>query len=643
MKALVFVSLCFFIAFPAITIAQTEVEVAWIRHFGQGTAGVFDFAVAVVHDDSNNVIVAGGRNIMGTGLDCIVIKYAPDGTQRWVAQYDGPDHGDDEINALAVDKRGNVCITGTSENADEICDFLTIKYSPGGQLQWVARFDGTTKMEDDANAIAIDADGNTYVAGLSGHSSPVPDMATIKYNSNGVLQWVAYYEGPGKKDDSANAIALDSQGNVVVAGTSWSVGSKHDFVIVKYNRDGIQQWVDKYNGPGNGEDMAVDLALDVEGNLFVAGNSEGVDTASDLAVLKYNQTGVRQWVVRYNGAENLADEVADLEVDLQGNAYVTGTAARSLYKTNSDFVTIKVLGNGTQKWVARYNGPGDSWDKVGALTIDSFGNVFVTGQSNGIETSTDYATICYDKDGIQQWIDRYTGAGKTDESGVDVSIDDLGDICVTGATGMTLNSSRATTIKYFSGDHANPVELSAFTAHADAAKITLYWKTESETNCLGFEVRRSNSPIETEGIRLGFVAGFGTTNAPNEYSYVDSSIPNAGTYYYRLRQMDTDGTYGYSATVSASISKVTSFSLSQNYPNPFNDETVIRYQVPKNGMVSLRVYNTIGEEIAVLVDKELPTGQYEAKWVVPANSSGIYFYRLQIGNYTETRKTVLLR
>jgi len=298
MKALVLCSLCFFIAFPAISIAQTEVEVAWIRHLGQGITGVFDFAVAGVHDDSNNVIVAGGRNTMGSGLDCIVIKYAADGTERWVARYDGPEHGDDEINALAVDKQGNICITGTTESKDEICDFLTIKYSPGGQLQWVARFDGTSKMEDDADAIAIDAVGNAYVTGLSGQNSPIPDMATIKYTSNGVRQWITYYDGPGKKDDTANAIAVDSQGNVFVAGASLGVSSKHDFVVVKYNRDGIRQWIDRYNGPGNGEDMAIDLALDGQGNLFVAGNSEGVGTASDFAVMKYNLAGTRQWVMR---------------------------------------------------------------------------------------------------------------------------------------------------------------------------------------------------------------------------------------------------------------------------------------------------------------------------------------------------------
>jgi len=292
---------------------------------------------------------------------------------------------------------------------------------------------------------------------------------------------------------------------------------------------------------------------------------------------------------------------------------------------------------------ARYNGPGNSWNKVSALTIDSFGNVYVAGQSNGSETSTDYATICYDKDGVQQWIDRYTGAGKTDESAVDLSIDELGDICVTGATGMTLNSSQATTIKYESGSIANPVELSSFSAQVVGWKIVLHWRTESETNCQGFEIQHATALVSTDWIRLGFVAGHGTTNVVSEYSYIDGSFSNTGTYYYRLKQADTDGAYRYSMTISASVAEVSSYSLSQSYPNPFNNETVIRYQIPESGKVSLRVYNTVGQEIAVLLDKELPAGEYESKWIVPTNSSGIYLYRLQTGSYSETKKMVLLR
>jgi len=187
-----------------------------------------------------------------------------------------------------------------------------------------------------------------------------------------------------------------------------------------------------------------------------------------------------------------------------------------------------------------------------------------------------------------------------------------------------------------------PVELTSFTATSKMGKVYLNWTTASELNNLGFEVERKiiNNNKEGEWVRIGFKEGNGTTTEPKEYSYVDdiSSI-TASSLAYRLKQIDFDGSYEYSDEVFVETLAPADFVLEQNYPNPFNPNTTITFGVPVKARVILKVFNSLGEEVAQLVNEEKPAGSYNATIL----SSGIYFYRLQAGDFIETKKMVLMK
>jgi len=306
----------------------------------------------------------------------------------WVRRYNGPADGSDGAYAIAVDNRGNVYVTGNSYGSGTSIDYATIKYNSAGVQQWVQRYDGSGNADDMALSLAVDGQGNVYVTGNSSGAAGWNDYATIKYNSAGVEQWVQTYDGPGHGFDEAYSLAVDGQNNVYVTGGSWGFLSSYDYATIKYNSAGIQQWVRRYNGPGNDDDIALSLAVDGQGNVYVTGNS-----SYDYATIKYNSAGVEQWVQRYNGPGNSSDAARSLAVDGQSNVYVTGYSIDST--TSHDYATIKYNSAGVEEWVQRYNGPGNSSDAARSLAVDGQSNVYVTGYSIGSGTDFDYATIKY--------------------------------------------------------------------------------------------------------------------------------------------------------------------------------------------------------------------------------------------------------
>ena len=329
-------------------------------------------------------------------FDYATIKYNTSGVQQWVAYYDGPGNFNDYATALVVDAAGNVYVTGSSEGSSTSHDYATIKYNASGVQQWVTRYNGPISSVDRASALAVDAAGNVYVTGyslVSITSYDYANYATIKYNASGVQQWVARYGVPGNSGDQATALAVDAIGNVYVTGSSRvSSTSYYDYATIKYNASGVQQWVARYDGPGNSDDYATALAVDAAGNVYVTGSSIGSSTSYDYATIKYNVSGVQQWVTRYDGPGNSDDQAKALAVDAAGNVYVTGYS--NSLSTLHDYAKIKYNASGVQQWVARYNGLGNSNDQATALAVDATRNVYVTGTS-GRNNGTIYTTIGY--------------------------------------------------------------------------------------------------------------------------------------------------------------------------------------------------------------------------------------------------------
>jgi hypothetical protein len=186
-----------------------------------------------------------------------------------------------------------------------------------------------------------------------------------------------------------------------------------------------------------------------------------------------------------------------------------------------------------------------------------------------------------------------------------------------------------------------PVELVSFSAGISETEIILNWLTATEVNNYGFEIHRKT--VSNEWTNIGFVEGHGNSNSPKEYNFLDSEVNSAGIYSYRLKQIDNDGSYEFSKTIEVNFGTPINFELNQNYPNPFNPSTTISFNLPKSGVVTLKVYSLIGKEIKSLVDGYREAGVYTVNFNAEGLPSGMYIYQMSTPENTQVRKMILLR
>ncbi|GAB3868391.1 hypothetical protein GCM10028824_13140 [Hymenobacter segetis] len=413
---------------------------AWVARYN-GLDYFTDEGEKVVVDRAGDVYVT-GRSFSNSGSDYGTIKYdGRTGRQLWAARYSDPGYsdptyGNDYPTGLALDASGALYVTGYSFNGTNY-DYVTIKYNQrtGAQV-WLARYDGSASFNDLATAVAVDAAGTPYVTGYSSTSgSGLIDYVTIKYDPRtGLPLWVASYNGPNNTDDYAYALAISSNNDVYVSGSSYGP-TAFDYATVKYDgHTGSQRWASRYNGPASfGEDRVTSLSLDAAGNAFVTGYSYNGQNY-DFATVKYDRrTGQQRWVTRFNGPANADDMPAQMVVDAAGDAYVAGT---SFNAANRDYATVKYDGRtGQQRWISRYNGPGNSLDGATGVALDAAGQVYVTGYSSNSDFTLDYATLQYDpRTGRQIWAARYNGLGNRDDVARALAVSPGGNVYVTGSS-----------------------------------------------------------------------------------------------------------------------------------------------------------------------------------------------------------------
>jgi len=189
-------------------------------------------------------------------------------------------------------------------------------------------------------------------------------------------------------------------------------------------------------------------------------------------------------------------------------------------------------------------------------------------------------------------------------------------------------------------DDIIPVEFPIYNASVINNTVKLNWETVSETNNRGFEIQRKRN--NENYIILGFVGGNGTTTSWSQYSFIDENV-EPGLYLYRLKQVDFDGSFTYWESLEVYISAPLKFSLEQNYPNPFNPSTTISYSIPADGYVTIKVYDILGNEVVSLVDEQKQDGTFEIHFNATTLSSGVYYYTLKAGEFTSTKKLVLMK
>jgi hypothetical protein len=190
-----------------------------------------------------------------------------------------------------------------------------------------------------------------------------------------------------------------------------------------------------------------------------------------------------------------------------------------------------------------------------------------------------------------------------------------------------------------------PVELSSFKASAKNTDVILNWETATEVNNYGFEIERKKIPAdakEANWTKVGFVNGHGNSNSPKNYSFIDKNITGGTKFNYRLKQIDTDGKYEFSKEIEVEVTPK-EYLLYQNYPNPFNPTTTIKFALPKNSHVIIKLFDVIGREVKTLVDEDKSAGRFEIQLDGTDLSNGVYFYRMESGKFISTKKFVLMK
>lgn len=524
-----------------------------------------------------------------------------------------------------------------------ILTFVTCESFAQVYSSWLERYDGISTNVSAANDIVVDSLRNIYVLGKNGSSSGNGDITLLKYNQFGDIVWVKKYNGPGNGNDLSNGLKISGK-NIYVTGCSAGKGSGVDYVTIKYDSTGLQEWVQRYTySDGNFYDASYALAIDDSENVYVTGESKNPTTNTiDCVTIKYNSSGQEQWLSRYitNNAIGYA-----IVANGNGDVFVTG-------RDNGKYFTIKYNSVGDQKWVAFYNGGSDN--SPNAISLDRFGNVFVAGVSHGIYW--DYATVKYDSLGVEKWVRRYNGTDNYMDQLNAMIIDNSGNVYVTGNGTELGRGYDYVTIKYNnSGDQQWIVKYhNGLNDIAKAIKIdeigNIYVTGASDGSNSHFDY--ATVKYDSSGNQK-WVIRYNTSSAHDDEALamdVDNlqNVYVTGISYIWGQQHYDIITIKYSQTATGvipiNIGSPAYYLLKQNYPNPFNPNTIIYYDLPAMSYTSLKVFDVLGNEVATLVDEKKWGGKYKVEFDGTKLPSGIYFYRLiSNGNIIDTKKMILLK
>ncbi|MBL8525806.1 MAG: hypothetical protein JNN20_19155, partial [Betaproteobacteria bacterium] len=354
--------------------------------------------VAIVLDPAGD-IYATGSNHNGSNFDYVTAKFNSSGVEQWRQVANGANNRDDQALAIALDINGNVIVTGKSQNANptsRALDFLTIKYSAAGIEQWRAVANGSGDFNDTAYAVAADVDGSVVVTGRG--ASTNDDYLTIKYNAMGVEQWRAVMNGnpSGYQYDVPSAMVMDAGGNIYVTGTSGNTAGTTDYLTVKYDSAGTEIWRRSLNSNLGGSE-AFALALAPDGDVVVTGYG-GTAGGSEYMTIRYASDGTEKWRVAMDPGPNRIAAGYSIVIGSDNSTYVTGVA---LIGPNYDYVTVKYNAAGTELWRTASQGGPDTQDYSYLLSLDGDGNVIVGGYSTA--RNYNFLIVKLDANGAELW------------------------------------------------------------------------------------------------------------------------------------------------------------------------------------------------------------------------------------------------
>src|SRR4030095_1258976 len=347
-------------------------DTAWTRRFNNNNYE--DFPKGIAADSIGNVYITSESGPSGNLNVFLTLKYSPSGALLWSKVY-GFSGMSQSPNDMVIDKQGNnLYITGTNGNNGTA---ITIKYNSIGDSQWV-KIKQLSSFRYYGVGIAVD-NNNVYTGIIRVDNVNLDEYVAVKYDLNGNEQWTAIHDNNSGFNSLAD-IAVDNSGNSFIGGNTLS-----GYTTIKFNSLGSEQWTRNYTN-NIGEFLNV-ILTDNNGNCYVTGGSSVGSSNYDYLTIKYNVPGDSLWTRRYNGPGNENDEAYSMTIDIDGNVYITGRSIGP--NLNWDYATVKYNTSGVQQWVARFQS-----GIAHGIAVDKFNNVFVTGRSDtgGLPG---YATVKY--------------------------------------------------------------------------------------------------------------------------------------------------------------------------------------------------------------------------------------------------------
>ena len=436
--------------------AQAQVTPAWVNTLGASGDNT-DRYNAVTEDAAGNIYVAGYTYNVGKDKDFLIAKLNSSGDTIWTRQYNNAaSNGSDKALFVKLDATNNIYVSGITDGGSiNNNDFVTQKYNNSGTLQWTNIYNYSPfNQNDEPLAMFVNSGGDVFVTGKSDADSGTAtnnDAITIKYNTSGVQQWIARFNGSGNDADRGIAITGDNSGGCIITGRTTN-GPDDDILTIKYTTTGTVSWQQIYNR-GFGNERGDDIFLDGSGNVYITGRSQNANDY-DVVTIKYNSFGVPQWTQFYQNVEN--DYGSVVKVDASGNVYVAGQSDinASTTATNYDALTLKYNSAGVQQWAKLFGNAALKEENLVKLEVDASLNVYVSGRSdvNTIDTvvANNFLTIKYNSAGTQQWVNYFDGtATKSDDQSLCMFYNSTaGEIVVAGVSQNLITQKDATVIKY---------------------------------------------------------------------------------------------------------------------------------------------------------------------------------------------------
>jgi len=392
-----------------------------------------------------------GASINDDGnYDMLLTKYNG-GTEVWSVNWNGSANGDDYAAGIAIDGSGNIILCGTTEVTSLNYNAVVAKYNSSGTLQWATTYAGSAGLADGFASVVVDNSNNIYTCGGTQTTTELVNYLTVKYNTSGTQQWASTYDYADLYDAAVKLVVsgttVRTSGGTQINADDWQM------TTVSYNTStGAQGSVQHTGGDDEGVDKVTDVWTDGT-YTYVVGAVRNTTTGYDWKVFKMNSDLVVQWSATYNGNANQDDEAQSVKVDGSGNVYVTGWT--TVTGEGRNFVTRKYNSTGTVQWTSSFNEPsstgsgqGERDDEAQTLELDASGNVLVSGSSYK-DGNKDYYTIKYKyTDGSVVWQTRFNSDHNDNDIPSNIALDESGNIYLIGTVGKGNGTNTYMMCKY---------------------------------------------------------------------------------------------------------------------------------------------------------------------------------------------------